>query len=302
MRQRVRRRGNKPPLPIITLANLRSINNKIDEIRALTRYNTEFRSSSLLCFTETWLSSEIPSETVDVSGFQIIRLDRSQTETQKSKVGGVCIYINGKWCRNYKIRFQLCQRDVELLGVSFRPFYLPREFGQIKIIAVYVPPDADEENAAATIAETVNSMEMASPDAPTIVLGDFNHCRIEGVLPNYQQNIYCATRGNNILDRCYCSVKDAYKPMVRPSIGRSDHLTVHLLPKYRQLIKREKIKKRKVKVWDETAIENLQTCFEISDWDAMTATATDLDEAVDIVNGYILFCQDLYIHEKSVKI
>ena len=68
----------------------------------------------------------------------------------------------------------------------------------------------------------------------------------------------------------------------------------------RQLIKREKIKKRKV--WDETAIENLQTCFEISDWDAMTATATDLDEAVDSVNGYILFCQDLYIHEKSVKI
>ena len=34
----------------------------------------------------------------------------------------------------------------------------------------------------------------------------------------------------------------------------------------------------------------------------MTATATDLDKAVDIVNGYILFCQDLYIHEKSVKI
>ena len=100
VRQRVRRRGNRPPLPTITMANLRSISNKIDEIRGSARYICDFRESSLLCFTETWLTPSIPSDAIDIDGFQLIRLDRSQTTTQKSKGGGVCIYMNENWCTN----------------------------------------------------------------------------------------------------------------------------------------------------------------------------------------------------------
>ena len=72
----------------------------------------------------------------------------------------------------------------------------------------------------------------------------------------------------------------AYKSVARPSIGKSDHLIVHLLPKYKQLIKREKVRVKKVKVWNETAIENLQTCFDLTDWDMLISSAVNLNEAV----------------------
>ncbi|XP_030854310.1 aldose 1-epimerase-like [Strongylocentrotus purpuratus] len=74
------------------------------------------------------------------------------------------------------------------------------------------------ESASATIADTVNSLATASPDAPIMVLGDFNHCRLENTLPNYHQVVDCATRGNNVLDRCYCSIRDAYKANVSKSL------------------------------------------------------------------------------------
>ena len=117
-----------------------------------------------------------------------------------------------------------------------------------------------------------------------MVLGDFSHCNLEVMLPNFQQVVDCSTRGNNVLDRFYCSIIDAYKAITRPSVGKSDHLVVHLLPKYRQLIKREKVHKKNVKEWNEPAIDKLKTCFEITNWGLLMSNASSLDEAVSIVN------------------
>ena len=104
VRQRVKRRGQRPPLPILTLSNLRSVRNKIDEIRTGCKYFSEFRDSSILCFTETWLSNDIPNDIIDIDGFDILRLDRSQTATNKSKGGGICMYVNKRWCQNFQIK------------------------------------------------------------------------------------------------------------------------------------------------------------------------------------------------------
>ena len=52
----------------------------------------------------------------------------------------VCVYGNKAWSRSASIRETCCTPAVELLCVSFRPRYLPREFGQVTVIAVYVPP------------------------------------------------------------------------------------------------------------------------------------------------------------------
>ena len=53
------------------------------------------------------------------------------------------------------MRERVCTRDFELLTVSFRPFYLPREFGQITVILVYVP-GPDFKTAAQRITESFN--------------------------------------------------------------------------------------------------------------------------------------------------
>ena len=47
--------GSRPPLPAIVLANVRSLKNQTDELFHLLSFKREFKDSSILCFTETWL-------------------------------------------------------------------------------------------------------------------------------------------------------------------------------------------------------------------------------------------------------
>ncbi len=45
--------------------------------------------------------------------------------TGKRQGGGVCLYINKRWCNSVIVRETFCTQDIELLSVSLRPFYLP---------------------------------------------------------------------------------------------------------------------------------------------------------------------------------
>uniref|UniRef100_A0A2C9LT42 Uncharacterized protein n=1 Tax=Biomphalaria glabrata TaxID=6526 RepID=A0A2C9LT42_BIOGL len=167
--QRLRRRGFCPPLPTIILANVRSISNKVDEICAHVRYDHIFRESCLLAFTETWLEEDDNDNLIAIDGFSCVRSDRT-AESKKKKGGGLCVYINLKYCTNYTVKKRMCCPDLELLVLSMRPFYLPRDFGVIYIVQVYVPPTAKTEVAAAIIADVVHEFQTRSPDAPVVTL------------------------------------------------------------------------------------------------------------------------------------
>ena len=49
------RKRFKPPLPSIITGNVQSINNKVEELCGLSKYDEKFRTCSLICLTETWL-------------------------------------------------------------------------------------------------------------------------------------------------------------------------------------------------------------------------------------------------------
>ena len=108
----------------------------MDELTALVRFEGDFRRSNLMCFTETWLTED--NDNILVPGFTI-RTDRDSDKAQKSMGGGLCMFVSDSWATQYCVRERVCTRDFELLTVSFRPFYLPREFGQVTVILVYVP-------------------------------------------------------------------------------------------------------------------------------------------------------------------
>ena len=66
IRKRLRRWGSKLPLPAITLSNVRSLRNKTDELSALIQYDSDYRNTSMFCFTETWLYEDM---TISLPGF-----------------------------------------------------------------------------------------------------------------------------------------------------------------------------------------------------------------------------------------
>ena len=82
------------------------------------------------------------------------------------------------------------------------------------------------------------------------VLGDFNSCGITSLLPDLHQSVTCPTRLNKTIDLCY-NIPDAFRALCRPALGRWDHNVIHLVPRYRQLVKREQPRTHKVRIWDQ---------------------------------------------------
>ena len=105
VRIRMRKTRNTVPLPTITFANVRSFgrskgNQQLDSLHANVKFPEEYRNSCILCFTETWWGEETPVENTRLEGLGFpYRLDRDRDITGKKNGGGVCIYVNERWCK-----------------------------------------------------------------------------------------------------------------------------------------------------------------------------------------------------------
>ncbi|KAK0155032.1 RNA-directed DNA polymerase from mobile element jockey [Merluccius polli] len=288
IQHRLRRRRHKPPLPYILLMN------KMDELRINTKVCHEYRESSLMIFTETWLQGDVPDQLMQVQDFKNV-LTRGKT-----RGGGISVYINDSWCSNYTIKDSVCTPDLELLCLSLRPFYLPRDYGNIFISVVYIPPSGNAAIAASRIADCVHKQLQCKPDAPMFILGDFNHCKMECALPGFQQYVTAATRKCNILDKCYGNITDAYASKIGPPLSNSDHNTIRLIPTFKPALKRSKPLIKSVSVWREGNQEELSGCFLATDW-SIFYEDSNIDNIAEAITGYIQFCVDTVVAKKTVK-
>ena len=134
----------RPAVPSVVMGNLRSLCKNYEELSALANNQREFKNASLPIFTETWLTPSMPDSTVYLDHFHLERADRTANSGKTSGVG-LAVYVNQNWSKpgHIAVKEQLCDRDIELLALSVRPRYLPREFTQVIVIAVYVPPSAN---------------------------------------------------------------------------------------------------------------------------------------------------------------
>ena len=57
---RLRKRENQPPLPSILLANVQSLDNKLDELRSRMAFQRDIKNCNVMVFTETWLDPSAP--------------------------------------------------------------------------------------------------------------------------------------------------------------------------------------------------------------------------------------------------
>ncbi|KAK3538551.1 hypothetical protein QTP86_006715 [Hemibagrus guttatus] len=296
---KLRQRGFRTVLPSIHLANLRSLPNKMDELLLLSRTNKDFSNSAALCFTESWLNDAIPDSALNLPGFQLFRADRVAESAGKSRGGGTCFYINERWCTDVTVLKKMCCPDLEAFFINCKPFYSPREFSSFILVSVYIPPQAHVSSALQHLADEITHTEQQHPDSVIIILGDFNKANLSHELPKFKQHISCPTRDKNILDHCYTTIKDAYRSVPRAALGLSDHCLVHLLPTYRPKLKSAKPVVRTVKRWTSETEQDLQACFECTDWSIFEAGATDLDELTETVTSYISFCEDMCIPTRT---
>lgn len=298
IRARIRRRGIRTPLPTVMFGNVQSIRNKIDELSANCKFIRDYRESAIVAVTESWLEDKDLDETVNIDGFSLIRSDRRNTV--KVQGGGIAVYINENWCKQVTVKYSFCSDDLEYQVLSCRPFYLPREFGSVIIINVYVPPTAKDKEVREQLLKCIDKYEKENPESVKIILGDFNQFELDEYIPNYDQYVKCTTRGENTLDKMYCNVKDSYRVIKKPPLGKADHNMLYCVPKYKQLLKREKCTKINVRDWDEDHEIRLQGCFDCTDWSVLRGDPSDVDGNVDVFSSYIEFCVGMIVPAREV--
>ncbi len=289
IRNRLRKRAHSPPLPSIFLANVQSLDNKMDDLRARISFQRDIRDCNILCLTETWLTATVPDTAVTPSdNFSVLRMDRT-AEAGKTKGGGVCFFINKKWCdpRNISILSRCCSPHLEHLSIICRPFYLPREFTSILVSAVYIPPQADTSLTLSKLHDELSGYINKHPDAACIIAGDFNKANLKKVIPNFNQHISCPTRGLNTLDHCYTQFKNAYKAHSLPAFGKSDHAAIFLTPDYKQRIVQEPPVEREVTRWSSHSEATLQASLDDVDWDMFRASSSDVSEFTEVALSFV---------------
>lgn len=303
LKRRKEKRKFKPFIPAVITGNVRSLANKVDELEALIRTQREYRESSIVCLTETWLHEQIPDSNVTIPGFQTVRADRDTIATGKKKGGGLAVLVNNRWCHpgHVTVKHRVCSPDIELVAVGLRPYYLPREFTSVFAINVYIPPSGNAEAACDVIHTVTAGLQTQHPGAFIIITGDFKHASLSSTLPTFFQFVKCATRENKTLD-LYANVKDAYSSTALPPLGRSDHNLVLLSPSYKPVIQQHPVTVRTVRKWSHEAMETLRGALEATDWDALYEPhGEDIDGLTDCVSEYIGFCIDNTIPTKEVR-
>ncbi|CAJ1081508.1 uncharacterized protein LOC121656906 [Xyrichtys novacula] len=304
LKRRMKKRKFKPYIPAVITGNVRSLANKVDELEALTRTQREYRESSIMCFTETWLHEQIPDSNVTIPGFQTVRADRDTAATGKKKGGGVAVLVNNRWCHpgHVTVKERICSPDIELVAVGLRPYYLPREFTSVIAITAYIPPSGNAEAACDAIHNVTAGLQTQHPGAFIIITGDFNHVSLSSTLPTFYQFVTCTTRENKTLDLLYANVKDAYSATALPPLGKSDHNLVLLSPLYKPVVQQHPVTVKTVRKWSHEAMETLRGALEATDWDALYEPhGEDIDGMTDCISEYIGFCIDNTIPTKEVR-
>ncbi|XP_061534240.1 uncharacterized protein LOC133403340 isoform X2 [Phycodurus eques] len=80
-----------------TVGALNRLNKRTSE-ELLLKISKDFGRSAAMCFTETWICDAVPDGAVMLPSFHIHRADRDMESSGKTKGGGICFYINEKWC------------------------------------------------------------------------------------------------------------------------------------------------------------------------------------------------------------
>ncbi len=210
--------------------------------------------------------------------------------TSKKAGGGLCLYTNNRWCfpGHITVKWTVSDPDIELLAVSCRPYYLPRETSHAIVIVVYIPPSANTKTAMNTICTITHELQSRSPDAMVIVNRDFNHCSLSSALPSFKQLVTCPTRNDRTIDLFYCNFKDSCVSHSSPPLGQSDHNLVYLSTKYTPIVRRQRATTKTVREWSEEASNKLQWELECTDWSIFFEDSDEFCSMFDYIN----FCYE----------
>lgn len=135
--------------------------------------------------------------------WQSVALVRPSDETEMHippgslKEEGVCLYVNQRWWKTSLSGhvYSWHWATISVHSPPLPPTWVPPNFYHCYLH----PPKANANNAVNTIHKVTQKLQTMSLDAPSLILGDFNHCNLKSMSSLYQY-ITCPTRHEKTLD------------------------------------------------------------------------------------------------------
>ena len=204
------------------MANIYSLRHKTDELSAVLEAN----DIDICCIAESWLTPDVPTETVVIEGYVCYRRDR----TDGRQGGGVVCYVRED--QPFALLNPVDDSGVESLWLLYRQPHMPRSMSHIIFSVVYHPPDAVNHVTTTHIVGNVDAIIRQHSNAGTMIVGDFNKMTDKPLRDlGLKQIVKAATRKSATLDKIYTDIGEWYRePLILPRIAESDHRTVVLLP------------------------------------------------------------------------
>lgn len=213
----------------LLLANIRSLDNKLDLLQLRLSTQKEKRNSWAFHLTETWLNDNLLDSAFELDGMLLFQADRDPLVGEKQ---------HKDWCTNCPLINNNCSAAVEYLTVKCQLHYLLWEF--TTVFPVYIPLSAIAKDALSELHSNISSLQNKLLQAFFRIAGDLNHVKLLDILPNFYQHITVATRGVNTLDRVYANRHGSYRAVPCPHLGFSNHTFTMLVPAYCPLMKSKK--------------------------------------------------------------
>ena len=219
---------------VIALLNINSLLAHIDELRI-------FMSGSkidILAINETKLDSDINDNEIELSGFEIVRNDRS---TNGRSGGGVCIYLRNNL--NYQIRSDLYDDQLECLTVEITQ---PRS--KSFLVSTWYRPPSSPANTFHAFENLIDKIDAEAKEL--YLLGDLNvdilttnishnQLTLTSLLDIYglSQMISDPTRvtpaSRTLIDLCLTNAPEKIANSGVLHLGISDHSLVYMTRKMR---------------------------------------------------------------------
>jgi len=212
------------------------VRNKLHKLHGLLKTKRLSDQSQLICIPESWLTPDVLHSRTELKGYGQFSLERPPDASSKTCGGGILVYIDNKWSTNNNLIFNHMDNHCETMTIKSRSHWLPREFTSIITVSCYTPfagafrLKQNPLSTTKTISTHVKELEKNHPDSCIFVMGDFNQLpiKLDGY---YNQTVKTPTCNNEILDKCYIRIKDAFKQCHQlAKLGGSDHFITHIIP------------------------------------------------------------------------
>ncbi len=211
--------------------NIRSLHQKLDEVKILLQQtNIDFA-----LFQETFLNESYNSSDLEVSNYNIFRLDRANNTT-KLGGGGLLCYASTKYQVEYLADWSIITGDLEIQWLKLcLPETRPTYIGNL-----YRPPSGNI-NSALSIIENKLDLLHSEGIHDVLLMGDMNIDLLKKSPSSSKLNTFCrnniltqqirkptrySNTGSTLLDHALTNNDDFYNLCGVVDLGLSDHCLV----------------------------------------------------------------------------